>query len=565
MCRSLVFIILKFLLWMRFLSEFHRAFHCYRKYQVSSKLEMRGLEAFLAFYAVFTPEKQKGGLTPTHLAIVMEYGAGGELFERICNAGRFNEDEVVLTPTHLAIVMEYGACGELFERICNAGRLSEDEVVLTPTHLAIVMKYGAGGELFERICNACRFSEDEVVLTPTHLAIVMEYGAGGELFERICNAGRFSEDEYVICFGNEDGLCFAKVKFNYEKLRGALECFSDFEKKTNLRIFDKIMPKFSSFFKFFKSKFCRFFDIIYIFVFWYCCNIFEIFILNLGVYLLRIFFLVFLPRIFVPVEVVTGGKRAVKQLEYSSDNGKILIARQSSVYKLIVSFYLRESPTKLRGSSKCPKYKPYVVQYFIYFSLKFAHTCLSEMQRFVFIENSDMEIELGKRRSISRGKRSMLREYEKPAKRQECIPKRKLKRTKNTLSKCPVYESDFMHVKVNNILQTSSSDGSMDGQMEPSNCFGNVDIDKSAAYYRSNIKTALKDLNDLKFKDHHLDELKLTPFWMFFDISCENTQTSQEILDFDGKLQKKERRDCRKRTTIKFMDRNPFDEAEIFT
>ncbi|GMH00173.1 hypothetical protein Nepgr_002012 [Nepenthes gracilis] len=32
-------------------------------------------------------------LTPTHLAIVMEYAAGGELFHRICNAGRFSEDE----------------------------------------------------------------------------------------------------------------------------------------------------------------------------------------------------------------------------------------------------------------------------------------------------------------------------------------------------------------------------------------------------------------------------------------------------------------------------------------
>lgn len=33
-------------------------------------------------------------LTPSHLAIVMEYASGGELYERICNAGRFSEDEV---------------------------------------------------------------------------------------------------------------------------------------------------------------------------------------------------------------------------------------------------------------------------------------------------------------------------------------------------------------------------------------------------------------------------------------------------------------------------------------
>ncbi|KAF7063744.1 hypothetical protein CFC21_070238 [Triticum aestivum] len=35
--------------------------------------------------------------------------------------------EVILTPTHLAIVMEYASGGELFERICTAGRFSVDE------------------------------------------------------------------------------------------------------------------------------------------------------------------------------------------------------------------------------------------------------------------------------------------------------------------------------------------------------------------------------------------------------------------------------------------------------
>ncbi|KAL3525725.1 hypothetical protein ACH5RR_014097 [Cinchona calisaya] len=35
--------------------------------------------------------------------------------------------EVILTPTHLAILMEYASGGELFERICSAGRFCEDE------------------------------------------------------------------------------------------------------------------------------------------------------------------------------------------------------------------------------------------------------------------------------------------------------------------------------------------------------------------------------------------------------------------------------------------------------
>ncbi|GJT75351.1 serine/threonine-protein kinase SRK2A-like protein [Tanacetum coccineum] len=46
---------------------------------------------------------------------------------RFREASSFLTLRVVLTTTHLAIVMEYAAGGELFDRICNAGRFSEDE------------------------------------------------------------------------------------------------------------------------------------------------------------------------------------------------------------------------------------------------------------------------------------------------------------------------------------------------------------------------------------------------------------------------------------------------------
>ncbi|XP_030539418.1 serine/threonine-protein kinase SRK2B-like [Rhodamnia argentea] len=45
----------------------------------------------------------------------------------LCHPNIIRFKELILTPTHLAIVMEYAAGGELFERICNAGRFSEDE------------------------------------------------------------------------------------------------------------------------------------------------------------------------------------------------------------------------------------------------------------------------------------------------------------------------------------------------------------------------------------------------------------------------------------------------------
>ncbi|CAO2150395.1 unnamed protein product [Urochloa humidicola] len=45
----------------------------------------------------------------------------------LCHPNIIRFKEVVLTPTHLAIVTEYAGGGELFERVCEAGRFHEDE------------------------------------------------------------------------------------------------------------------------------------------------------------------------------------------------------------------------------------------------------------------------------------------------------------------------------------------------------------------------------------------------------------------------------------------------------
>ncbi|TYG80527.1 hypothetical protein ES288_D02G223300v1 [Gossypium darwinii] len=49
--------------------------------------------------------------------------------------------EVVLMPTHLAIVIEYAGGGELFDRICSAGRFSEDKARYFFQHLISSVNY----------------------------------------------------------------------------------------------------------------------------------------------------------------------------------------------------------------------------------------------------------------------------------------------------------------------------------------------------------------------------------------------------------------------------------------
>ncbi|XP_027156577.1 serine/threonine-protein kinase SAPK1-like [Coffea eugenioides] len=55
-------------------------------------------------------------LTLTHLAIVMEYATGGELFAKICSAGGFNEDEARFFFQQLISGVSYCHSMEIYHR-----------------------------------------------------------------------------------------------------------------------------------------------------------------------------------------------------------------------------------------------------------------------------------------------------------------------------------------------------------------------------------------------------------------------------------------------------------------
>ncbi|KAL6558083.1 hypothetical protein OROMI_018433 [Orobanche minor] len=70
---------------------------------------------------------------------------------------------------------------------------------------------------------------------------------------------------------------------------------------------------------------------------------------------------------------------------------------------------------------------------------------------------------------------------------------------------------------INEVLNASSTYYSSDGcdkkcrrMMKPRNNFG-------VTYYRSNLKTVIKGISKLKFAEAHLERIKRTPIWFFFD------------------------------------------------
>lgn len=71
-------------------------------------------------------------MTPTHLAIVMEYAAGGELFERICSAGRFSEDEVGL---YVSFDMQWSVSWHIEHLNCSFMSLMAGKIFLPAANI----------------------------------------------------------------------------------------------------------------------------------------------------------------------------------------------------------------------------------------------------------------------------------------------------------------------------------------------------------------------------------------------------------------------------------------------
>ncbi|KAL3621185.1 Serine/threonine-protein kinase srk2e [Castilleja foliolosa] len=132
-------------------------------------------------------------LTPTHLAIVMEYASGGELFERICNAGRFSEDEARFFFQQLISGVSYCHSMQICHRdlklentlldgspaprlkICDFGYSKSSvlhsqpkSTVGTPAYIApeVLLKKEYDGKIADRILNVQYSIPDYVHISP---------------------------------------------------------------------------------------------------------------------------------------------------------------------------------------------------------------------------------------------------------------------------------------------------------------------------------------------------------------------------------------------------------------
>ncbi|KAF9678678.1 hypothetical protein SADUNF_Sadunf07G0060000 [Salix dunnii] len=128
--------------------------------------------------------------------------SAGELFERICNANRFNEDEVsypkmARLPDATSVILPTSISKNfLLDSMQLESKLNEKSRLLILYSPSNPKGSVYPTKLLEEIAKIlAKHPSLLVLLTPTHLAIIMEYAAAGEHFERICNVGRFSEDE----------------------------------------------------------------------------------------------------------------------------------------------------------------------------------------------------------------------------------------------------------------------------------------------------------------------------------------------------------------------------------
>lgn len=56
---------------------------------------------------------------------------------------------------------------------------------------------------------------------------------------------------------------------------------------------------------------------------------------------------------------------------------------------------------------------------------------------------------------------------------------------------------------------------------------GDVKVSKGGIYYRSNLKTPIKELKSLRYEDAHVREINRTPFWLLFNAIYKTADTEK--------------------------------------
>ncbi|KAL8526337.1 hypothetical protein ACS0TY_015526 [Phlomoides rotata] len=97
------------------------------------------------------------------------------------------------------------------------------------------------------------------------------------------------------------------------------------------------------------------------------------------------------------------------------------------------------------------------------------------------------------------------------------IPKKHGRRVEKENNSSSEFDSKSEFIFKSRTRSSKSMHSTLSPKSPGKNVFGDLALKKCKIYYRSNLRTTIKEITALRYDDEQLRELQRTPFWLFFN------------------------------------------------